>query len=368
VTLRADSSLTPVQLRSTAGFVRYTDGGLERSCVGQGVTATVFNTDTLHFKSNNPAGFNRVVVPAHFGPGAEQEFDGESEIETVLFLGTGGDEVTLLGTPGNDFVNVGGLFPTVVRWGVAGSTSDIDTDDDLIIGTGSTPGKLIVEGGAGRDVLTGRGHDALTPLISTSHPLVLRGGPGVDTLSDGLASSDSLVGGPDGDTLATNDGRGPDVVDGSEGSDFARVDVFDAFNSSTTEQVVILTVGTVRMTPVRMTGAEGRTAELDLSWKHPKTWRELRKVELRLAHGTETLGTVAVRPFGKRVTARGAVKVLPGGTLLRRRGKTVTAKLRVRLDASTAGKSLSVDVEAKDRKGRSQVEPNVGLVVVRKPR
>jgi hypothetical protein len=100
-----------------------------------------------------------------------------------------------------------------------------------------------------------------------------------------------------------------------------------------------------------------------MSWKHPKAWRELRKVELSLHHGKEAVGTIAARPASGRLTGAGAVELTPGSRL-GHHGKWVTAKLGLRLPKSLAGKDLRVDVRATDRDGRRQLERGAGSIHV----
>jgi hypothetical protein len=65
------------------------------------------------------------------------------------------------------------------------------------------------------------------------------------------------------------------------------------------------------------------------------------------------VGEVVIRPHGKRVSGDGAVKVLR--SRLVRDGKTVAARLSLRLDESVAGRRLAAEVEAVDRRGARQV-------------
>jgi hypothetical protein len=49
---------------------------------------------------------------------------------------------------------------------------------------------------------------------------------------------------------------------------------------------------------------------------------------------------------------------------LTRKGKTVAARLAVRLDDSLAGQQLTAEVEATDTRGRRQLERDAGTVRV----
>ena len=56
--------------------------------------------------------------------------------------------------------------------------------------------------------------------------------------------------------------------------------------------------------------------------------------------------------------------LLAKGSTIDNRGKTVTADLALRLPDTLAGKTLRLDVEASDRKGNSQLEPDAGMLAV----
>ena len=53
------------------------------------------------------------------------------------------------------------------------------------------------------------------------------------------------------------------------------------------------------------------------------------------------------------------------GSRVTHHGKTVTAKLALRLPRSLAGQNLRLAVEATDRDGHRQVEPDAGAIRVR---
>ena len=56
------------------------------------------------------------------------------------------------------------------------------------------------------------------------------------------------------------------------------------------------------------------------------------------------------------LTSHGAVALVANGSSLTRRGKTVTARLSLKLSSSLAGKDLRLPVHATDRHGHSQLE------------
>ncbi|MGH2823497.1 MAG: hypothetical protein ACRDLY_10835, partial [Thermoleophilaceae bacterium] len=101
-----------------------------------------------------------------------------------------------------------------------------------------------------------------------------------------------------------------------------------------------------------------------LSWRHPRSWRQLRRVTLRLYRGEARVGAVAITPPNRRVRDRGAVTVLRRSSRITRKGKTVSARLALRLDRSLAGRRLRVEVEAVDGRGTRQLERNAGSIHV----
>ena len=97
-----------------------------------------------------------------------------------------------------------------------------------------------------------------------------------------------------------------------------------------------------------------------MSWSHPESWRKLRTVQLRLRLRRQVVGEITIRPGRDRVADNGAVHGKRARILTE--GKTVEAGLRV--NKSLAGQTLSVDVEATDRRGARQVERDAGKVRV----
>jgi hypothetical protein len=89
-------------------------------------------------------------------------------------------------------------------------------------------------------------------------------------------------------------------------------------------------------------------------------------VTLRLIHDGVAVGEVIVHPRSGRIEADGVAKVARGGTRLTRRGKTVTARLALRIDASMTGQGLGLEVEATDKKGRRQLERDAATIRVAK--
>ncbi len=124
-------------------------------------------------------------------------------------------------------------------------------------------------------------------------------------------------------------------------------------------------VGTLRLTPALVRTRPGAIAHLRLSWTHPRSWRELRRVELRVSEGANAVGRVVVRPGASRLRARGAIRLVTPGSRLVHHGRTVTAELALRVDRAPAAQPLRVDVAAVDRRGRRQLEPGAAAIRVR---
>ena len=100
---------------------------------------------------------------------------------------------------------------------------------------------------------------------------------------------------------------------------------------------------------------KARGSTVDVSWTHPKAWKKLRSVTVRVLDEEREIGTVKINPRAERLVASGAVE-LGGKSALRHQGKTVSARLALRVDEAFAGRKLAFQVEAVDVDGRRQVE------------
>jgi Ca2+-binding RTX toxin-like protein len=145
-----------------------------------------------------------------FAPGVANESSGVSEIEFELDLGSGTDRVTLLGSNGADRLG----FPKAGR-----ATLNNDSDVDVII---SGVNIWILDGGAGNDVLDGRGAPSVE-IWGREGDDRLVGGPGSDDLYGDSGTSptgdgnDVMIGGGDDDYLRGY--RGGDTLQGGDGDD-----------------------------------------------------------------------------------------------------------------------------------------------------
>jgi hypothetical protein len=76
------------------------------------------------------------------------------------------------------------------------------------------------------------------------------------------------------------------------------------------------------------------------------------------------VGKIVIRPHAERIVAGGSVELMRKHARLSHEGKTVTARLALRLDASLAGTTLSAEVQATDTRGRRQIERDAGTIRV----
>jgi hypothetical protein len=213
--------------------------------------------------------------------------------------------------------------------------------DTMIGGLGAN----VFAGGGGVDTLEGRGG-----------PDSLFGNAGIDRLIGGT-EADSLFGGPDNDTLDAGDNTADTVMDCESGIDDILIADLNDRNASNCETV--RNVGVLKLAPAAITAEAGKATRLRMTWSHPKSWKQLRKVELRI----ENAGKVVVRPAAKKLEDKGDVDVLRASRLTTQ-GKKVTAHLALKLDKSLAGETLSVDVEATDVKGKRQLQQDAGTIRV----
>jgi hypothetical protein len=348
VTVNDSGGLDFTRVVRQGQFIGIRDGvGPFEFCTGATGVATVTNTDFINFRvaGSNGGGSRPAIIDQSAGalaPGATFESDGNSEIE-VQVDGPTNTDLVVLGTTGNDTMRATSSGGVMIG-------NDLDRD----IRHRNTPA-IQLSGLGGNDFLSGRGGGSF---LAADRQLFIFGGIGTDTLVDGLAGGDNLDGGADDDTLFTVDNNASDRSVGSTGFDRATIDNGEFVEA---EQVTKASVGRLKLSPKTVKAQADGIAHVQMSWTHPKNWKQLRKVALRLADGGEVLGSVVMRPKSGRL----AGKLVAEGSTLSHHGKTVTAKLALRLPASLAGKSLRLEVEATDRDGNSQLEPDAGLIDVR---
>ncbi len=212
-------------------------------------------------------------------------------------------------------------------------------------------GVHVVVGGAGDDTL-----------FAASRPdgIILDGGSGNDTIT-GTTQADRLTGGLGRDLLIGRGGSDTLIADEGDidrvlcGDGFADVAFTDTAEEEISGCETRKSVGTLRLTPKVVRAEPGETARLKLSWRHPKAWKQLRTIELRLTQTGAPVGEVTIRPRSERIAARGAVRLDRAASRLTSKAKTVRARLAIRLDEGLGGETLKLEVEATDMRGARQL-------------
>jgi len=278
--------------------------------------------------------------------GVDQIAGGGSDDHFIASPGDGADDYH--GGPGRDWIHytnhtqpVNVQLDNVANDGASGEGDQVRSNVENILG------------GSGDDVLDSRG--AFSRLEGNGGDDTLLGGFGPDTLIGG-PGEDTLDAGSENDIVDARDGVGEVVVCGT-GDDTAQLDSRDGHLGCENRPV-----GVLRVTPGTVEAGAGETARLRLSWRHPRAWKELRTIELRLTHDGMPAGEITIRPRRARIAADGSVTLLPRATRLTREGRAVTAHLALRLDPSLAGGTLTAEVEAVDVRGRRQLERDAGSI------
>jgi Ca2+-binding RTX toxin-like protein len=283
----------------------------------------------------------------------------------VIGGGEGSDSIDEGPAPnGADFINGGNGATDAVNY-ASRQTGGVNVSLDGLRNDGAVgeqddvrPSVEQVIGTSFRDVLSGNG--LANTLVGVSGNDTIDGSRGDDTLFAGPAS-DGITAGAGNDVIFARNGS-IDNVDCGDNTDT------DALERDTSENRVEgcerVEVGVLRLAPQGIRAEAGETAQLRLSWRHPQNWRKLRKVELRLTRDRVPVGEITIRPRAERISDRGDVELVRKRTGLTHKGKTVTARLAIRLDASLADQELTADVEATDTRGRRQLERDAGTVRV----
>ena len=102
--------------------------------------------------------------------------------------------------------------------------------------------------------------------------------------------------------------------------------------------------------------AAGETLSMPLAWSHPKTWKQIGSIEAIAFDGAKQVGSIKLTPAGA-VSATGKLSIAKDATTIGHHGKTVTARLGLKVAKSLKGHTLSVDIAATDRAGQRQLEP-----------
>jgi hypothetical protein len=205
-----------------------------------------------------------------FAPGVQPEADGHPEIEIPVRAPTGSPPARLevFGSSEADVFRVGGS-----------GVINLNNDDDTDLTYNRTLEKVSLSGRGGTDFLSGIGYG---PFGSTTVPLFIYGGDKDDTIFGGQRA-DVLAGGPGNDTLRSHGdpASGGEEVDGGADFDNAIVDSVDRVFSVESP----VAVGRLKLAPRTVRTRAGKLTPLNLSWTHPKAWRDLRTIQLQLYRG-----------------------------------------------------------------------------------
>ncbi|HEX5782331.1 MAG TPA: calcium-binding protein [Solirubrobacteraceae bacterium] len=321
-------------------------------------------------KENIRSDFERIVG----SKGNDVLIGSDDPNKTESFLGGLGND-TMQGLGGQDIFNEGPVPSGADNiQGQAGSdivlyaerTTGVTVDLSSLQRNSGAPGEGDIIDPNTNDVL---GTPAVDTLIGASGPNLLVGGGGNDTLrgnggNDTLRGDrgvDKLFGGAGIDTLDSVDDVADEIMDcGFDTPDTLQRDLRDV-NATSCENVI--SVGVLKLAPTAVSAEAGEVAKLGLSWTHPKGWKQLRSVTLRLREGNEVVGQVAIRTASGKLEAKGGVKLVRG-TKLARKGKKVSAKLALRIAPKLADSTLTADVVATDVKGAKQVSRAAATVQV----
>lgn len=335
--------------RSGSSIVIFDVGGPMRPCLGPGGTpATVFNTDQIVVHGNASATFDEFSTHT-LAPGKTPEPDGNSEIETII-NNAAPTNLAVFGTVGPDTMRVASGGGVMLG-------SDLDVDVRARSATAIT-----LQGGFGSDYLSGRGgYPSSLPGPATTK-VTMFGEEGDNILIDGPLSGDQLQGGDGNDTLFTHDFRSSDHSFGLGGFDQLTKDPGDTAGSDV-DRINVVGVGRLKLAPAAVTAHAGKPARVELAWKHPKAWKQLRSLELRASDAGEVVSTITIDPARGRIRDRGAITAMSSSNVAHR-GKRVTVDLDLRPSKKLAGRTLHLMVQATDARGRTQVEPLAGRLTV----
>ncbi len=327
------------------------DGGNTAiNCAGGGTVATTANTDRINVFAQAKGASDGVVLDqarGAFAPGATPEADGSSEIELALSGQSG--HLSVFGTPGADVMRV----RAVDRVGTAGALGlGADDDDDVTFAASDVCSRAATAPTSCRASAPASIPCRLGPRWASP------AAPGDDVIFGGLGV-DHFAGNAGADSLHSDDGNA-ELVSGGPDVDSAIRDGADTlFNVESSE---LGRVGRLALSPRTVNADARKWAKTTLRWTHPKSWRELRELELTLYRGEQPVGTIDVRPHGKRLAARGAVEIMANRSLVTHSAKTVSARLGMKFPRSLAGARLRIAVQAVDRGGHAQVDSDAGLI------
>jgi len=335
-----DSGTLPLHIVNNTTFVTIKDGpnGTPIFCGGSNNVANTGNTDLIHVFGPVSSNIDGLVVDLSAGPLPPDitTFTDANRRPSLKVVGDGGEDTMK----------------------VAGSgLIDFDNNGDIDVRAVAGANFVTLNGGPGQDLLGG---DSFGGFGSATVRLFLNGGAGADQLIGGFAQDD-FNGGSEDDVFHAINGAN-DVIFGGPGFDVANADKGDRF-TDVVEKRFIEPIGHLKLAPRVLKAEAGVISRLKVGWKHPESWRELRKLKVSLYDGKEAVGMINVRPADGRVTSTGVVDLRASRCKVRHHGKWVTAKLWMSLPKSL-GQDLRVDVQATDKHAEKQLVRAAGTIRV----
>jgi Ca2+-binding RTX toxin-like protein len=278
------------------------------------------------------------------------------------FDGNKGNDI-LTGSPADDGFDMGREpdGADVIRGGGGRDAvlyTNRTTTVHVSVGTGTRDDGAAGEGDDVRadieQVEGGKAADTISMAAGSNVALFAFGGPGNDTLIGangpdllmGQAGADFMGGNAGADTLLASDGERDQLDCGTNlatAPDSASRDAVETF------------IRNCESSQVGKLSLKARGSTVDVSWTHPKAWKKLRSVTVRVLDEQREIGAIEIKPRAGRLVASGAVELGRRSTL-RHEGKTVSARLALQVDEAFAGRTLAFAVEAVDVDGRRQVE------------
>jgi hypothetical protein len=317
-----------------------------------GIVATVANTGAIFMNGSLSAKDDFIVSfgGGDLAPGAPTTNGDQSHAEVVIF-NDATDIVDVAGSAAGDFITVMGGQGTSTLGGVR-VNGNLNDPAPSIKFQSTNPSVLRVNGLGGDDFITGNG---VFGTATTMH-LELTGGAGNDNLASGLIGGDKLFGEGGDDSLGTKQGQKGDINSGGDGNDRASLDA--AGDSAFAVETINNVIGKPKVTHSAL--KHGQTT-VDVSWTHPRAWKQLANVTLGAFLGTERVGTVTMTPATGKIAAHGALS-LTADAALAHKGKTVSAKLALKVAKSVDARQLRLEIEATDKAGKVQNEVVAGLL------
>jgi hypothetical protein len=331
-------------------FVTFDAFGKTVCSTPTGVVATRFNVGNIAMNGSLSAKDDFIIDYGNgfYTPGAP---GGDADKAEVTVFNDQTDIVDIAGSQAGDMMVITGGASTSTFGGVLNS-GDISTKKPSVKLPFANPSVLRVNGLGGDDFITGNG--LFGP--ATSMHLELTGGLGNDSLASGLIAGDKLFGEGGDDALDTKQGQKGDINNGGAGNDRAFLDAAGdfAFDVETIN-------GVIGKPKVTHSALKDHETTVDVSWTHPKAWKQLANVTLGAFVGTERVGTVTMTPSTGKIAAHGALSLTEDAKLVHK-GKTVSAKLALKVAKSVDADQVRLEIEATDKAGKVQNEVVDGLL------